>query len=71
MEWVYKCPKCNKKLGRDNDMNSRDFGKKFIRCPKCKNILRTDKMLFSDLTQEDQEIYKFKKKRTIKKLQLL
>ena len=71
MEWVFKCPKCNKRLGGEDNLNRRDFGKKFIRCPKCKNVCRSGKILFSDLTQEDQEKYKTKKKRTIKTIAIV
>lgn len=51
---ITSCPYCNHTISRSYNRTG-GFGMKYARCPKCKGIYRTGKMLYSDLSPKDQE----------------
>lgn len=52
---ITSCPYCNHTLSRSYNRITGGFGMKYARCPKCKGIYRTGKMLYSDLSPKEQE----------------
>ena len=48
------CPYCGATVGKEYHSSS-PYGLKFGRCPNCKKIFKTGKMLYSDISQENRD----------------